>query len=158
MEITVKLDELFQEVRGEDGYIEINLAEELKAEIIRKVVSESFQRVQKHLIEFIATEVSASVASIGAEKIRTIAEVHIASTKIEKYGREISFSEAILEQLTRQIDQGSLERTVRAQAESITKTLKAQYDLAFANQIVMGLQTQGLLKPEVAQLLLPKTE
>lgn len=52
----------------------------------------------------------------------------------------------------------SMEKLIKSLAKDFANEMKERYDLLFASQLVAKMSETGLLKEDVAKLLLPKQE
>jgi len=164
LNITVDLEDLFVETR-EDGEI-INIQEEIKSEIVSKVKSEVWALFSKTAKEEINTLLIREITSIKdiliTEKIREL----LISAKIRKSTfdkSEITVTDYILEQLKGTYGEttktsNEIDKVVSNNAHIITNQLKNRYDMLFASQLVNNMKQAGMLKDDVAKLLLPEKE
>lgn len=85
----------------------------------------------------------------------------ISEGKIRKssYNKEeILIKDWIKEKFTGDTGYNNTEKVIKSLAKDFGKELKERYDLLFASQLVAKMSETGLLKEDVAKLLLPKQE
>ena len=130
------------------------LDDALKSHLLTSVV----HKISKSIEEKIDIEISKKVTEVIEKNLLPIINSKltelVATETILRNREEISITQHIKNIF--QSSQGW--NGPRDQIERFSKKfcaeMKLQYDAAFATKIVMGMKDQGLLKPEVVQLLL----
>lgn len=158
LKIEIDLSDLYAEVEcGESNHGEFNMQDlfrdaikaEVKAEcrnmireevkvqarhfVVNELAPEMRAEIKTHIKEFLATK-ELSLTSYNGKTVDQCLEAH--------------FSDLI--------GRGPLIDEVRELAKRWGVELKRQYDIAYANKLVQTLNDQGLLLPNVGQLLLDK--
>lgn len=155
MKFTVELDEFWMD---EDSG---TLDEKLKSYVIHDVI----MQIKKDIKEKIETEISFQVQqqleSSMYEYIQKEVKDFISEGKIRKssYNKEeILIKDWIKEKFTGDTGYNNTEKLIKSLAKSFANEMKERYDLLFASQLVAKMSETGLLKEDVAKLLLPKQE
>lgn len=128
----------------------------LKKYIIDTVVREIWKGVEKKAEASVTKEVKDQVEKSFFRQIQSTVSEVIKTGKIKgEYNKEeITVQEWILEQFQKNSGWRSPESQLKDLAKKFGDELKARYDLMFASQIVMKLNQNGMLKEDVAKMLL----
>ena len=153
MKFTVDISESWIET-SEDG--ELSLEKELKREIIYQVKSQIMASIKDQIAKEITAAVKTEMDETLKAKIEVTTLALIQSGNITVGGREIKLTEYIKSQFENNTGWSSPIDALRKLANQFGAELKARYDVAFANQIVIKINEQGMLKDEVVKLLLNK--
>ena len=155
MKFTVELDEFWMD---EDSG---TLDEKLKSYVIHDVI----MQIKKDIKEKIETEISFQVKQqLGHcmyEYIQKEVKDFISEGKIRTSSynnEEILIKDWIKERFTGDTGYNNPEQVIKSLAKDFGKEMKERYDLLFASQLVAKMSETGLLKEDVAKLLLPKQE
>lgn len=161
MKVKVEID-LGEEypVFDEDGALSI--AASIQEAIVQKVRSEVLSLIRKESIDQVSAAVIKAVTEEREAKISEMVYNAIHNNKVRKRysGNEmITLAEHIDEELKgSHLSDGNvrqmLDKAVKTTAAEMATMLKERYDLLFASQIVTRLNEQGMLKDEVAKILL----
>lgn len=157
IKVEVDLSDLYSEEEGE------NYSQVVKAHITGEVKRE----VLKHFKETTGDEFSkAAIAQIEVSKHELITKTLEGLAKVPminvRHSKEpISLEEHIRSEYEKYVAQGSrfdgiIEKAVIKAAQDLGMELKDRYDMLFASQIVMKLNEQGMLREDVAKVLLDK--
>lgn len=158
LNITVDLSEFYSE---EDG---ATFSQQIKDHIAYMVKQEVLKDFKNKISEEFNREVKKEIEATKEFFITDVLKQLIVSAKVKKrYGTNemISISEYICEELERvQLTDNKMKDFLTSQtkksSDEISKELKNRYDLLFASQIVTKLNENGMLKEDVARLLLDK--
>lgn len=155
MKFTVEIEEFWMD---EDAG---TLDEQLKSYIVHDVL----MQIKKDIKEKIETEISFQVKQqfehcmyeyIQKEVKDFISEGKIRTSSYNK--EEILIKDWIKERFTGDTGYNNPEQVIKSLAKDFGKEMKERYDLLFASQLVAKMSETGLLKEDVAKLLLPKKE
>ena len=146
MKITVELDDFWIE-EGE-------LNSTLSAEIKRSVISQ----ITKSIQDKVDTEITKKVEKVVSGKIASVIDMQIAdcvnSGEIIVNKVPVAIKTHVQNLFNSNIGWNNPRDQIVRLANDFGKQLKAQYDAAFANRIVIAIREQGMLKDEVVQMLL----
>lgn len=134
MKFTVELDEFWMD---EDSG---TLDEKLKSYVIHDVI----MQIKSGIREKIETEISSQI------------QKQLEQCMYEYIQKEVK--DFISEGKIRKSSYNNTEKVIKSLAKDFGKELKERYDLLFASQLVAKMSETGLLKEDVAKLLLPKQE
>lgn len=160
MKIKVEVD--LSEFYSEDE--ELTFTEQIKDAISYQVTNKIRADFKKEMIQDFTNQIKDRIDASKAELLdSTLAEL-ISEKKIKKpYGQDkmcsiAEYVESEMERLfvneshvTREFD-----KLVREESKKHGESLVNRYDMLFASQIVNKLNETGMLKEDVARLLLPK--
>jgi len=154
--VTVDLSEFYSE---EDGN---SFTNEIKGYISGRVKNEVWEKFKENAFESFSNQVGERIRLDKDLKIGEAIDDVFYNKKIKKrYGSSepCSVSEFVEDYFQHQVVNSNdftskVDKIIKAQAEDIVKELKARYDLLFASQIVLKLNENGMLKEDVAKLLL----
>lgn len=150
MKITVDLEDFWLE---ENEQLIPALQHHVKTMVVREV-SES---IKKQVDAFMDKAIKNEIEKQLEIRVKLLMDAYLESNKLKgSYSSdpEMTVSEWIAKKVAE--SRPSIHDTVKKQAELIGVDLKRRYDLLFASQIVAKINEQGLLKDDVARLLLPK--
>jgi len=149
IEITVELEDAWVDDEG-------NLNQEVEKIIKREVVREIYEKVQNSVNEQITKKVYEEVEANYKIKINEFISEFFKTGKV-KYGydKELITLESYIKR-TFENNQGwnSPSEQIEKLAQKHGEELKKRYDLLFASQLVSKMHETGLLKDDVARLLL----
>ncbi len=171
--ITVDLAEFYTEDQ------ENSFSQEIKNEIAARVKSQVWKDFESSAMHEVKQLVNAEFEKTKGENVTSIVSRIIASKKIKKqdhnselitieeyvtekiskdYFSERQTAESVMRNLISNFE-SKFNSEVKSNSESIAKELRDRYDLLFASQIVTKLNENGMLKSDVARLLLgPENE
>lgn len=146
MKFTFEIDDDWMEERY--------LSEVLTAELQRQVIHAILKHLDERISKEITKKVEETITAMISPRIDGAISEFVAKGTMLKNGQEISVVDHL-----RALFQGAggwnnIGDHVARQAKAIGDELKKRYDVAFANQIVVRIHEQGLLKEDVAKLLL----
>jgi len=169
MKITVQVD--LSEMYSEDDEQSFNsqildsIAYEVKSKVMTDFRNKGFEVVEQSARQLINTdfekEIETTVKNIFDFKVvrdgktykQLVEEKISTNTYFTDAGRAEKWINSILDPL-----QGKIIDAVKSEAIKIGQELSNRYDLLFASQLVAKMNEAGLLKEDVANLLLPKKE
>lgn len=175
MKINVTVD--LAEFYTEDA--ENSFSEEIKSEIAARVKSQVWKDFEASAMHELKQLVNSEFEKTKGENVTSIVSRIIASKKIKKRDNSselVTIEEYVTEQITNSYFQernsaesvmrnlisgfeNKFNSEVKSNSEAIAKELRDRYDLLFASQIVTKLNENGMLKSDVARLLLgPENE
>jgi hypothetical protein len=138
-------------VEVDDFYLdeESELAPALSGHVIRTVVSQIWDKIEKKVDEAIRISVQAKIEQELTAKINIrIADI-FASETIKKDGKDVSISDYIKDRFVNNSGWNSPHETITKIAKEYGNEMKKRYDYFYANQIVQQMHTIGVLKEEV---------
>lgn len=138
-----------------DHFIE---EESLHDAVKQSIITEIVYSIKKNVKDQVETEISAVVRAflvetVKAETSRTIAEFTESGTILVS-GKMVPVKEHLKGIFEDRHAYNNVAVQVKDHADKWGKELKAKYDGAFVTQLVHRIDLAGLLKPEVAKLLL----
>jgi argininosuccinate synthase len=154
--VTVDLEDFYTD---EDGG---TLADEVKSAIASSVKNGIWEKFKQEGLVAFSNQMERKITADKDLKIKETIDDLFKNRKIKKssYSNELlSLEEFIVEQLNRNIsvsrDFEDLSRKlVDNKSKEIVQGLKDRYDFLFASQIVSNLNKQGMLKEDIAKILL----
>jgi len=171
--VTVDLSEFYTEDQ------ENSFSEEIKSEIAARVRNQVWKDFESSAMHELKQMVHAEFEKTKGENVTSIVSRVIASKKIKKSDNNselVTIEEYVTEKITKDYfsERQSAESIMRnlisnfeskfnselkQNSETISRELRDRYDLLFASQIVTKLNENGMLKSDVARLLLgPENE
>lgn len=141
----------------EDFYLEDgDLAEELKSTVIRQVTDAIWKKIEKKVDEQIERTVKNAVEQQLSLKINLRVADVIATEMITYNGKQMPMVDYVKEMFLKNNTYSNPIDTIGKFAKKFGDELRARYDVAFANQIVLKMNEVGLLKEEAITKLLDK--
>lgn len=138
-----------------DFYLEdAELESTLKEHIIREVVGQIEKSIQKRVEDHITLKVKAEIESRMYRFMNLAIEQIISTEKLKVDGKEMTLAEYIKREFTERTGYRNPSDTIATLAKKFGDEMKGRYDLLFASQLVAKMNNNGLLKDEVAKLLL----
>lgn len=151
MKLEIELKEFWVEEQEE---LEPALKSFVIHEAVMKINNQIKDRVEKHIDMEVKRQVEENMYRLINNLIKTIIETEKVKSR---YGKdEVTLSDYIKEVFTRNNHDNKIDEAVKNIAKTQAAELKNRYDLLFASQIVTKINEQGLLKDDVAKLLLPQ--
>jgi hypothetical protein len=154
--VTVDLSDFYTEEEGQSfsQAIKDYIAYDVKTKVLADFKAKTTDEFQKVVIAEIEKQKEGYIVGVLSELVTT-AKVKKRYSSDEK----ISIAEYITEELERTTLSDSkvkdfLTGQTKKATDAISKELKERYDLLFASQIVSKLHENGMLKDDVAKLLL----
>ena len=139
MKFTIEVEDFYM-----DSDDEQNLEKDLKSYIIRDVTNQ----IMKSIKEKVDVEDNMfRFMNISIEEI-------IQTEKIKKDNKEITLVEYIKDHFQNRNSYRSADEVITREAEKFAKEMKNRYDLLFASQLVAKMSNAGMLKEDVAKILL----
>jgi len=135
----------------EDDNLESGLKDYIKKEVIRQIYASIDKKVEEHVTRRVKDEVEQKMSLYINKKITEL----VASEKIIKDSKEVLIEDYIKTVFQNSSGWNNPTDTIKKLAEQFGKELKARYDLQFASHVVAKLNEQGMLKDDVAKMLLP---
>lgn len=150
MKIVVDLEDFWLE-EGEQ------LIPALQDHVKHVVIREIGDSIKKQVDAFMDKAIKSEIEKELELRVKLLMDTYLETGKVKgQYSSdpEMTISEWIAKKLAD--SRVNIQDNVKKQAENIGLDLKRRYDLLFASQIVAKINEQGLLKDDVARLLLPK--
>lgn len=142
-------------IEVEDFWLE---EEELNEALQAHLLSSVTHKISESIKDKVDKEISAKVTKTIEKSLLPLIDIEL--TKLIETGiitpnsKEITISEHIKNMFHNSRNWNSPKDQIERFSKRFCAELKLQYDAAFATKIVMGMKDQGLLKPEVVQMLL----
>jgi anaerobic ribonucleoside-triphosphate reductase len=149
MKVTIDISDFYLD-EGEE------LESSLKQFIIRECVQQINKSIEKKVEDHITRTVKNEIEQKLTYKINKQIEEIIATETIKVDGKEQPFNEYIKYKFQYSSGWSSAQGALESLAKRFGEELKKRYDMLFASQIVSKLHENGMLKEDVAKLLLPK--
>lgn len=156
--VTVDLEDFYPEEEGG------NFSEQIKETIERNVVSKIWEKVKEEGFSSLCTQVERKVNLDKDFKIKEILDRYFEENKTRKSRWDSSKSLTIEEYINENLNAeyfhtgNQFDRRVTdfltKNSNTIIDQLKERYDLLFASQIVSNLNKNGMLKEDIAKILL----
>lgn len=146
MQIVINLGEKY----SDEGYLDEIITDTVRNEIVSAILGKIRARVETELNKLIGESVEKQLSQVIQDELAKRVDAGV----IKVCGRDITIAEHVRQTFMEERDWRNFSRTISELAEKHCKTLKAQYDLAFATQIVNNLNQAGMLKDDVGNLLL----
>lgn len=147
MKFTVEVDDFWLD-EDED------LAEGLASHIKRDVVDQISKNVKKQTEDQITTKIKEVIDEKIALVIDSTLTDLIAVGTIKVYGTEMSIVDHIKDLFQESNRWKNPSEQIEVIAKEFTDELRKQYNMVFANQIVVKMKEQGFLKDDLVQILL----
>lgn len=174
MKINVQLDlsqmfaSEFMEIHGSGYEAEItqdnSFMEAIKHSIRQEVVSQVLAEWRKEIGDTFGREVRKAVdvmqeGFLAATLQALVEEKSLPGNRFSMEAEKVSIMDVMRNRLgnyalERNVD-NTLSKIAREQADKSASELKARYDLLFASQLVTKMNANGMLREDVARLLLP---
>lgn len=150
-------------IEVEDFYLDEDkeLEPALKSYIINAVKNDIYAGIKAKIEDHVTKEVKAQVEQSLYRKISTLVGEIIATDTIKgKYSNDpdTTLQEYVKSQFKDKArDASPVDDNIKKLAKACGDEIKSRYDLLFASQLVAKLHESGLLKEDVAKLLLPQS-
>lgn len=158
----------FMEIRGSGYDVELaqdnSFTEAIKFSIRQEVVSQVLAEWRKEIGDTFGKEVRKVVEDmqegfLAATLHALVDEKNLPGNRYGMEGEKISIADVMRNRLAhfsveRNVD-SILSKIAKDQADKSATELKARYDLLFASQLVTKMNANGMLREDVARLLLP---
>lgn len=156
--VTVDVSEFYAEEEGE------NFGDAIKNHIAHQVKTEIWAKFKEDAMTSFDNQIKRQIDLDKDIKIKeTIDDLFKNKAVKKKYSNNevVPFNDYIEDYFVSQSVNSNdfmnkVNNEIKKQAETIVKQLKDRYDLLFASQIVQKLNENGMLREDVARLLLPK--
>jgi hypothetical protein len=159
IKVEVDLSEFYSE---ED---DVNFSAQIKSTIAYNVKQQILQDWRDKIGAEFSAEIKSEIEKQKGDLISsTVKACFDAKLVKEKYGSEMVSIEKYVEQIldndlrVSNIFQDTLRNITNEAAKVISKQLKDRYDLLFASSLVSKMNELGMLKPDVAQLILSENK
>ncbi len=151
MKITIDVSDFY--LNNED-----DLETNLKIFVIDKVTNSIYKSIEKKIEDQIERRVKDEVDQKLSRFINKTIEDLIATENIIKDGKSISIADHIKNVFQNTNGWNNSTDAIKKLATQFGSELKARYDLQFASHVVVKLNEQGMLKEEVAKMLIPSNK
>lgn len=144
-------------IEVEDFYLDgEELSEALTSHIKHYVVQEIDKSIKARVEEHITRKVKADVEERMYRFMNVTIEEIIQKEKIKDGSKEMSLVEYIRNYFLNKSAYSNADASIKKAADQFGQEMKNRYDLLFASQLVAKLNDSGMLKEDVAKLLLDK--
>ncbi len=152
MKFTVEIDEFWLD-EDSNGFEE-ELKTSIKNDVIREIKKSMDDKIQSEISRIAKDMIEKSMYSHIQSKVKEV--IKNGTIKKDGYSNdEITIEAWIKSKFIGNSGYGSPDESIKKLAKQFGDEMKQRYDLLFASQIVAKLNEQGLLKEDVAKLLLP---
>lgn len=158
MKITIDLEDFWMESDSE------GLTEDIKSHIVMHVKQDIWSGIKKLVEEHCEVQIKKEIEKGLYQQLNLMIAESLKTDQVKKrYSNNevVSVQEWVKGEIERvSIDREFLQQFVTKTAANFGKEMKNRYDLLFASQLVAKMNETGLLKENVANLLLekPKSE
>jgi len=143
MKFVVEVDDFYLDEESE-------LAPALSNHVVRSVVDQIWERINKKVDEAIRVTVQAKIEQELTAKINIRIADCFASEKITlRDGKEVLISDYIKDRFQNNTGWSSPQESIVKIAKEYGNEMKKRYDYFYANQIVQQMHTIGVLREEV---------
>lgn len=150
------------ELKGFYANEEENLDEALKRHIVRDVVRQIHESIREKVDNQVTSEAKKIVEETLQQEISTSIKAVVRTCKMKSKknsNEDISMEDYVKECFLYTGGWHSFDKLIKDQSAAFAKELKARYDLHFATQLVVKMGENGLLKDDLAKLLIdPKAQ
>jgi hypothetical protein len=153
MKFTIDVENFWLD--GEDE-LEPALTKHITGSVIDQIEKSIAKKVEDHITLKVKAEIESRLYKFINLQIE-----HIINTEKIKVGTscgqppvEMSLAEYVKKEFQDKSKHNNMHDTINAQAKKFADEMKNRYDLLFASQLVAKMNNNGLLKEEVAKLLL----
>jgi hypothetical protein len=147
MKFTVDVSDFYLDEESE-------LEPALKAHLIHQIIS----KITKEIEEKVQKEVSIKALQLVADRLSSVIDNKldemVATGVITVSGKQVSIVDHIKTVFENSHGWSNPSKQIQEFAKKFGESMKAQYNVVFANQIVVSMKEQGFLKDEVVNLLL----
>lgn len=144
-------------IEVDDFYLDgEQLSEALTSHIKHYVVQEIDKSIKARVEEHITRKVKADVEERMYRFMNVTIEEIIQKEKIKDGSKEMSLVEYIRNYFLNKSAYNNADAAIKKAADQFGQEMKNRYDLLFASQLVAKLNDSGMLKEDVAKLLLDK--
>ena len=140
----------------DDFYLDddLDLEPELKAYIKREVVFEIWKKISAKVDEAVTAIVQAQVEQQMAVRIEAIIDQCVQNGEITRNREKVKITEHVQNAFMNNYRWDNVNDHVKKLAHGFADDLKKRYDAVFANRLVVKINEQGMLKEDVARMLL----
>lgn len=147
MKITIDVSEFYL---GEDTDLEQGLKDYVSGQVIKHIFKSIEKRVEEHIERRVKDEIEQKLSRFINKTIEDL----IATESIIRDGKTTTIADHIKNQFQNGYGWNNPQEAIKKLADQFGKELKARYDLQFASHVVAKLNEQGMLKDDIAKLIL----
>jgi uncharacterized protein YaaW (UPF0174 family) len=154
VKIVIDIEDFYIDERGD-------IEPALKEFIIRKSVARIKESIEDRIKNQVYEEIKCLVNNLLTKEINEKIKHFIleGKTKSRKNsGIEVSIEDRLREDFEYDSGYSSMKEFVKSLAVNFSKEMKNRYDLLFASQLVAKMSNSGMLKEDVAKILLTNNE
>jgi len=146
-------------IEVEDFWLdEEEIEDALKSHILTSAVVQIKASIQEQIDKTITAKVTETVKK-SLDSMIDVRLTELVETGTMMYNKqEISINQYLKNTFETCRGWDNPKSQIEAYAKKFCAELKLQYNAAFATKVVMGMKEQGLLKPELVQMLLEEKE
>lgn len=148
MKFTIEVEDFYLD--GED--LSSALMDHIKSQVVHDIHSAITGRVEEHITRKVKAEVEERMYRFMNVAIEDI----IQKEKMEYDNKEVTLAEYIRHIFLNKNGWNNADESIKKAADKFGQEMKNRYDLLFASQLVAKLNNEGMLKEDVAKLLLEK--
>lgn len=146
MKFTIEIEDFYIE----EGDIESSLKDHIKADVVSQIYAKIKDKVDEHITRRVKADVEEKM-----HRFMNVAIEEIIRTEKFTYNREeISLSDYIKKEFANNQSYRTPTETIQKLAKQFADEMKGRYDLLFASQLVAKMSNNGMLKEDVAKILL----
>lgn len=155
MKFTIEVEDFWIDSEDSNG-LEPNLTKFIIKEVVHQIDTSIKQRVEDHITRKVKADIEEKMyrfMNISIEEI--IKTEKISVDKIQGSGKEeITLVDYIKRHFQYKSSYRNADEVISKEAEKFSKQMKDRYDLLFASQLVAKMSNAGMLKEDVAKILL----
>lgn len=155
MKFTVEIDEFWLD-EDSNGF-DAELKEAIKNDVCHQIKKLMLTQIENEITNVVKQQVTDTLK----EQIQALVTdvISTGKIKVDSYSSdEIPIEDWIKKKFNGNCGYGSAENQIKELAKKFGDEMKQRYDLLFASQIVAKLDEHGLLKEDIAELLLPTSK
>lgn len=150
MKISIDISDFYLD---EEDNIEQSLKDYIKRDVLQQISNSIKEKVNTQVLMEVKDIVEKNMyKDISAAIKETVATCKMQSKK--ERGKEVTMEEYVKECFTDTNSYNSFDDTIKKIASAFAIEMKGRYDLFFASQLVAKMNDNGLLKEDIAKLLL----
>lgn len=149
MKFTVEVSDFYLEEEN----LEQGLQDRIRHDVLLQIQQSIKDKVEEQITRKVKLEIESKLSIMITETIDKL----IATENIKVSNEDISIQDHVKSLFIKNSGWQTPHDTIKRLAEKFGNELKQRYDLAFATHVVSKLSDNGLLKDDVAKLLIPNS-
>jgi len=150
MKIEINISDFYLD---EDDDLEQGLKNYIKRDVINQIYASIQEKVQEEITSQVIEVVEENLSTEISAAIKTQIEIGKIKSRYDR-SKEVTLAEYTKECFVQHSGYNSFDSNIKQLADGFAKEMKGRYDLLFASQLVAKMNENGLLKEDIAKLLL----